>query len=131
MLDMRFDGDICKSCPFRRSGKSAVRLTLARVKEIAGMMLQHGAGGTFGCHEVVYEKQKGRRCKKRSVHCAGALVFAEANNCQTLPMQLAYRIGVMYPKWEGRYRPRKYRTKKMRQLVFSTKEEMEATAWRR
>jgi hypothetical protein len=130
---MRFDVTTpCKSCPFRRSGKSAVRLTLARVNEIAGIMLEDGAGATFSCHEAGPRRPKGRRDSRRAdIHCAGALIFAEKHDCQTLPMQLAHRIGIILPHWRGRYVPRKFRTKRQRQLVFDTIEEMRATAWRR
>jgi hypothetical protein len=140
MFNMRFNKTIpCKSCPFRKRGKLAVRLTIPRVKQIAGMMLKHGGGGTFSCHEDLYERmeksKKGKKGRGRRVpvHCAGALHFAEKNNCQTQPMQLAERAGHIWPDWPltHRYHPEKFQNPRLWRLVFDTIEEMLATAFRR
>ena len=125
---MRFDVTTpCKSCPFRRKGKYAVRLTASRVEEVAGNMLDP-FGGTFSCHNASYGEHDDDGAGDYhpgidDVHCAGALIFAEKNDNQTEKMRLAERLEL--------YDPRKFRAKKQRALVFDTIEEMLETAYKR
>lgn len=86
----------CDSCPFLKS-KEGCRLTVDRVKEIAGMMLE-SQGGTFACHKTTFEVEdesgeSDMAAGERSKHCAGALIFAEKNNTATQIMRVMERIG--------------------------------------
>jgi hypothetical protein len=71
----------CADCPFLKEG--GIRLTSARVREIAGNMLSPH-GGEFTCHKAVERGEKD--------HCGGALVFAEKNENQTQMMRIAERL---------------------------------------
>lgn len=106
----------CSDCPFLREG--GVRLTSARVEEIAGMMLDTG-GGTFPCHKTTVEAEDGleREATSSSQHCAGALIFAEKNETATQMMRIAERLGM--------YDARKMMSdKKAVDSVFQNLEEM-------
>lgn len=86
----------CDSCPFLKS-KEGCRLTVGRVKEIAGMMLQP-QGSTFACHKTTFEVvddegESDMAAGAKSKHCAGALIFAEKNNNATQIMRIMERIG--------------------------------------
>ncbi len=91
----------CPECPFRRDGEGAkpVRLLPARVEEIAGLML--GGRGDFPCHKTTEpddsDEDGGRCVTKDSVHCAGALIFAEKNETSTQMMRVAGRLGMYDP----------------------------------
>lgn len=93
----------CPECPFRRGGEgmTPVRLTRGRVREIAGLML-NPQGGEFPCHKTT-GILNGERCATRdSIHCAGALIFAEKNSNHTQMMRVAGRLGLYDPgKLEG------------------------------
>jgi hypothetical protein len=96
----------CADCPFLREG--GIRLTSARVKEIAGGMLAT-QGHTFTCHKAVDRGTK--------EHCGGALIFAEKHNNQTQMMRIAERLRLYdHTKLRGHAR------------VFDTLKEMLATA---
>jgi hypothetical protein len=119
---VRFDVTTpCKGCPFRVKGKHVVRLSRHRVLDVAGNMLDP-QGATFTCHEAVHGRDAGRSYRPGvdDVHCAGALIFAERNDNQTRMMHIAERIGL--------YDPEKFRSKKQRQLIFTTIEAMLETA---
>ena len=86
----------CDSCPFLKSDKGC-RLTVDRVKEIAGMMLQ-SQGSTFACHKTTFEVEDDEgesdmAAGAKSKHCAGALIFAEKNGNATQTMRIMERIG--------------------------------------
>lgn len=82
----------CSNCPFLREG--GVRLTEARVEEIAGMMISP-AGGDFPCHKTTVDTDDGdRHSVSASRHCAGALIFAEKNGNATQMMRIAERLGM-------------------------------------
>lgn len=91
----------CPECPFRRDGEGAkpVRLMPGRVEEIAGLML--GGRGDFPCHKTTEpddgDEECGRRATKDSVHCAGALIFAEKNETSTQMTRIAGRLGMYDP----------------------------------
>lgn len=93
----------CPECPFRRDGTDGtpnvtpVRLTRSRVREIAGLMLNPN-GGEFPCHKTTGVDGEGQRCRTRdSIHCAGALIFAEKNGVATQMMRIAGRLGLYDP----------------------------------
>lgn len=83
----------CHDCPFLRKG--GIRLTQARVREIAGGLLD-SQGHTFACHKTVdHENDDGERMENRDTrHCAGALIFAEKNRNATQMMRIAERLGI-------------------------------------
>lgn len=83
----------CSNCPFLREG--GVRLTEARVEEIAGGMLST-QGHTFACHKTTVSAEDGSEMQetKNSRHCAGALIFAEKNANATQMMRIAERLGM-------------------------------------
>ena len=83
----------CHDCPFLRKG--GIRLTLARVHEIAGSLLDT-QGATFACHKTVDdENDDGERMENKDTrHCAGALIFAEKNGNATQMMRIAERLGL-------------------------------------
>lgn len=83
----------CSSCPFLKEG--GVRLTQARVEEIAGGMLST-QGHTFACHKTTTSSADGMEMleTKDSRHCAGALIFAELNANATQMMRIAERLGM-------------------------------------
>jgi hypothetical protein len=105
----------CANCPFLREG--GIRLTSARVDEIAGMMLSPH-GGEFPCHKTTREGSDGDlHATAESAHCGGALLFAEKNGNSTQMMRIAERLGLYDPsQLKGHDR------------VFDTVEEMKATA---
>jgi hypothetical protein len=102
----------CADCPFLREG--GVRLTLARVRQIAGGMLKR-SGGEFSCHKTT--GVEGKAAPGGRAHCAGALLFAEKNGNATQMMRIAERLR-LYAHWRLRGHER----------VFDTLAEMEATA---
>ena len=84
----------CHDCPFLRKG--GVRLTLARVREIAGGLLD-SQGATFACHKTTVDDpdDDAERMENRDTrHCAGALIFAEKNGNATQMMRIAERLGL-------------------------------------
>lgn len=87
----------CSSCPFLRKG--GVRLTDARIEEIAGGMLST-QGITFACHKTTVPSEDGLEMRetKNSRHCAGALIFAEKNENATQMMRIAERLGMYDPQ---------------------------------
>lgn len=83
----------CSNCPFLRDG--GVRLTKARVKQIASAMLS-SQGATFACHKTTVPSEDGMAMREtpNSRHCAGALIFAERNGNGTQMMRIAERLGM-------------------------------------
>lgn len=82
----------CSNCPFLK--KAGVRLTPARVRQVAENALSPH-GGTFSCHKTTTEDDNGHRVEsKDSRHCAGALIFAERNGNATQMMRIAERLGL-------------------------------------
>lgn len=82
----------CDDYPFRKKG--GIPLRALRIKEIADMML-NSQGGTFPCHKTTQSTESGERCSnENSVHCAGALIFAEKNGTATQMMRICERIGM-------------------------------------
>jgi hypothetical protein len=82
----------CSNCPFlKRDG--AVRLSKARAREIAGMMLSPG-GGDFVCHKT----SKTTSNAEKQSHCAGALSFALKNGNMTQMMRISERLGMFDPQ---------------------------------
>jgi len=80
----------CSDCPFLRKG--GIRLTLPRVREIAGAMLD-SQGSTFVCHKTTGSNDEGDSViTKNSRHCAGALIFMEKNGNCTQPMRIMERL---------------------------------------
>lgn len=79
----------CHDCPFLRKG--GIRLTQARVEEIAGAMLST-QGSTFTCHKTTVDNDGELVEGPRSRHCAGALIFAEKNGNATQMMRIAERL---------------------------------------
>lgn len=107
----------CKTCPFLRS-KGAVRLTVERAQEIGGNAINQ-QGTTFVCHNTAgYDDESGDLLEtKDSKHCAGALIFAEKQNCLTQTTRVAERLG-MYD------RDKLMANKKVVASVFDSLEEM-------
>ena len=82
----------CGNCPFRKQG--GVKLSKARIRDIAGMMLDR-QGGTFPCHKTVdYSNDENGRETTKSQHCAGALAFAEKHGNATQMMRIVERLGM-------------------------------------
>jgi hypothetical protein len=87
----------CPECPFRRT-EGAVRLRTGRIEEVAGSML--GGRSGFPCHLTTVpvadaaEGECDRVVTADSVHCAGALIFAEKNGQSTQMMRIAGRLGL-------------------------------------
>ncbi len=89
----------CDNCPFRRKGFIPLKST--RADQIAQLMLitAGGAGGEFPCHKTTVdcEDEDGfsdLRETKDSLHCAGALIFAEKQGSATQMMRIAERLGM-------------------------------------
>ncbi len=90
----------CPECPFRRDGTGGtpVRLRSDRIEEIAGLML--GGRGDFPCHKTTVPddaEECGLRATEDSLHCAGALIFAEKNETSTQMMRVVERLGLYDP----------------------------------
>ncbi len=88
----------CDNCPFLRDG--GIRLTVDRVKEIAGGMLD-SQGITFACHKTTSvgradalndDEDEELVATGDSLHCAGALIFAEKNRTATQMMRIMERL---------------------------------------
>jgi hypothetical protein len=108
----------CKNCPFMRKG--GIRLKPERAEEI-GNMFSTGQGGEFPCHKttVSIETEDGcdRAATKDSLHCAGALIFAEKQGTPSQMMRICERIG-MYDA------AKLMKNKKVVALVFDDLDEM-------
>ena len=72
----------CKDCPFRADVKPYIRK--ARAVEIGKALLNDK---TFTCHKHL------PRDGKKEQHCAGALIFLEAQNKPNQLMRVAERLG--------------------------------------
>lgn len=90
---MKYDLYIpCGNCPFRREG--FIPLRPDRVEEIAEGMLST-QGSEFACHKTTDHDEDGETCTtKDSLHCAGALIFAEKSGNATQMMRICERIGM-------------------------------------
>lgn len=79
---MKFDlTKPCKECPFRTDRPGYLRAD--RVEEITDALL---GGQTFQCHKTI-------RAGVEDQHCAGALVFLEANERPNQMMRIMERLG--------------------------------------
>lgn len=126
---MRFDVlTPCAECPFRRSGRLAVRLSRSRILEITKDLLDPN-GSTFSCHKELHGHTTDEceyQPSTRDIHCAGALIFCErqrkgtAEQAENRMRQVARRLGL--------YDPGQFRSRKQRQLIFATVAEMLKTA---
>lgn len=72
----------------------------SRAREIGRMMMMSSQGGTFPCHksvdynDVPEDPGESRIPAPTEVHCAGALIFAEATNpAGTQMMRISERFG--------------------------------------
>lgn len=90
---MKYDMIVpCGNCPFRREG--FIPLRAERVEEIASGMLC-SQGHTFACHKTTsYDDDGDRITVDDSLHCAGALIFAEKNGNATQMMRIVERLGM-------------------------------------
>ncbi len=83
----------CAECPFTRQPR-AVRLTYSRTRELAANMLSTD-GTRFTCHKTNGFDDDGDACETdASLHCAGALIFAEKQHRATQWMRWMERLGV-------------------------------------
>lgn len=83
----------CGNCPFLKEG--GIRLHPERAREIADNMLST-EGATFACHKTAIDSddENGRTEGPDSLHCAGALIFAEKNGNATQMMRICERLGM-------------------------------------
>jgi hypothetical protein len=77
----------CNECPFLKRN----RLPLASLK-------RH-ASGEFACHKTceLNEKTGNYEPTKKSLHCAGALIFLEKRNAPHQMMRICERLGFYDP----------------------------------
>ena len=91
----------CNFCPFVIGGLA--HLGPDRAEAIGGQIVDFdGCGGRseFVCHKTGEAEEDGDIREKRdgsSVHCAGALIFAEKQEAQTQMMRIAERLGMYDP----------------------------------
>jgi hypothetical protein len=87
----------CHNCPFLRVGH--IPLTPGRVREISRLMCSSN-GGEFPCHKTTISSRDGGECVSTtdSLHCAGALIYAEKNGNATQMMRIAERLGMYDPQ---------------------------------
>lgn len=89
---MHFDLHVpCSNCPFLKKG--GIRLTRARVNEIAGNSLSPD-GKTFPCHKTTIDGVEGLVATASSRHCAGSLIFSEKHKNATQMVRIAERLGL-------------------------------------
>lgn len=83
----------CSNCPFLKEG--GIRLHRERAYEIANYMLST-QGKEFACHKTTVDSDddNGKAVTSESLHCAGALIFAEKNGNATQMMRICERIGM-------------------------------------
>ena len=80
----------CAHCPFRTD--IAGYLTTGRAREIALGLLLHQQ--TFACHEFTDCDEDGEAVRSdKDQHCAGALIFLEAQDRPNQLMRIAERLG--------------------------------------
>ncbi len=108
----------CSNCPFRRDS-NGIRLTEGRIEELTDIFL-NGARGTFSCHKTNdYDDEADEVVEgDKTMHCAGALIFAEKNETPTQMMRICERLG-MYDRTK---------LEPYHDLVFNDAEEMLETA---
>lgn len=87
----------CAGCPFSK-GAEAVRLTAHRAAGLANNMLRSD-GKEFYCHktvdyETIEEADEYTSGTDNSIHCAGALIFAEKQGRAHQMMRIAERLGM-------------------------------------
>lgn len=106
----------CSDCPFLKKG--GIRLTQARVKEIAEVLLD-SQGKYLTCHKTTVEDDETGEMVNgpNATHCAGALIFAERNGNATQIMRIMERLGAYDAK-------ALMSQKKVVASVFSTTREM-------
>lgn len=86
---MKFDMvQPCTNCPFRRDVRGY--LTRARAAEIASALL---SDASFTCHKTNEYTEEGVIETSDSRHCAGALIFLEAQDRPNQMMRWMERIG--------------------------------------
>lgn len=86
----------CPHCPFRTDRPGYLRRT--RAAEIAEGLLDYDAA--FSCHETTVDADddSGERWETTdSQHCAGALIFLEAQERPNQLMRIAGRLGAYDP----------------------------------
>jgi hypothetical protein len=91
----------CSNCPFLKEG--GIKLRYERIEEISQMMLS-SQGGDFPCHKTTKysEAQDDRVATRKSLHCAGALIYAEKQGTATQLMRISERLGMYdHTKLEG------------------------------
>lgn len=76
----------CNACPFTEKMKKG--FTLKRLMEFTS--------GEFPCHKTAdLDEEEGEfHAGKKSVHCAGALIFLEKRNAPNQMMRIAERLGM-------------------------------------
>ena len=89
----------CHNCPFTSGG---IKLRAARIVEISQMMLS-SQGGDFPCHKTTSHDDEGDlQATRKSLHCAGALIYAEKQGTATQMMRISERLGMYdHTKLEG------------------------------
>ncbi len=81
----------CKDCPFNYTKKGY--LSEARAKEI-GEALLYG-DQTFTCHKTNSFDEEGNTVEtEKSEHCAGAMIFLEAQDRPNQMMRISERLGL-------------------------------------
>lgn len=84
----------CELCPFKRGG---LQLSKERAEELGGQIVDVGGNGgrpDFPCHKTATEIDGEYIATDKSVHCAGALIFAEKQDAPTQMMRIAERLGM-------------------------------------
>lgn len=86
----------CDACPFTK-GPNAVRLTAGRVRELAKNALST-SGGSFPCHKTTVEVGDGELgYGRKTVECAGSLLFAHKQGRYNQYARILGRIGMFRP----------------------------------
>lgn len=85
----------CAQCPFVRGG---LRLSPDRAERLGGQIVDIDGSpgrGEFVCHKTAETDEDGDLVAKSSgsLHCAGALIFAEKQEAPTQMMRIADRLG--------------------------------------
>lgn len=88
---MKFDlTSPCGNCPFRYDRPGY--LSADRVAEITDALF---GGSTFSCHKLNDTDEDGEVYEgPEAQHCAGALIFLEANETSNQLMRVAERLGL-------------------------------------
>lgn len=81
----------CEECPFLNTPNMKRAFTLRRLAEFAQ--------GQFPCHQTAKldesdEENAGYQATKKSIHCAGALIFLEKRERPNQMMRISERLGM-------------------------------------